>query len=138
MTMQTVFTLGAFYSLALFVPLALVLMYIRPQLWPWLFAIFLGMLTAWLDAGASEVLPIILLLFAFGAFLGFARPEKPWRWALLLGIWVPLGWLLAAALGIRDWKKIELIGAAVPFIPALAGSYLGALVHRAGEKVPAM
>jgi hypothetical protein len=42
-------------------------------------------------------LPVLLLL-TFGLFLGFAQPQAAWRWALVLGLWIPfLGWIARAA-----------------------------------------
>ena len=68
-----------------------------------------------------------LLLSSFA--LGFAQPGRPWRWALLLGLSVPLSALLALVLGLRLPYPNDLDNVAtslVALIPAFVAAYLGA------------
>ena len=62
MSAQTLFTVIVFNSLVLFIPVAMLLLYMRPQLWHYLFALFLGLVIGWMDMHSVEVQPTVLLL----------------------------------------------------------------------------
>ena len=138
MSTETLFTVVIFNSLVLFVPIAMLLLYLRPQLWHYLFALFLGLVIGWMDMHSVEVQPTVLLLLVFGMFLGFAQPRHAWRWALLLAVWVPLGGFLAQFAGLRTAAPAEpgVIASFIAFIPAFVGAYGGVLVRRASPRLP--
>lgn len=86
-------------------------------------AIGLGLLYAWVDSRPTwddTGITVGVLLLTTGA-LGALAPEHPWRWALAVGIWIPL---LEIATGPNYASLIALV---VAFI----GAYLGMLVRRA-------
>ena len=63
----------------------------------------LGLLIAAIDRAApfgddSAQFTLLLWLLACG-LLGFARPERPWRWAVLVGPWLSLVGLMRHMLG---------------------------------------
>jgi hypothetical protein len=69
----------------------------------YLVAVTLGLAVALIDLSApfgddSSKLTLLLLI-TFSGVLGFAQPKRPWRWAFLVGIWLPLVSLAAHALG---------------------------------------
>ncbi len=138
MTKDILFTVVVFYSLVFYVPVALFLLYLRPQLWHYLFALFLGLVIGWMDVRSVEVQPTVLMLLVFSLFLGFAQPRHAWRWGLLLAVWVPLGGLAAQVIGLRTPAPDEpgVIGSLIAFIPAFVGAYAGALVNRASSRLP--
>jgi hypothetical protein len=51
---------------------------------------------------------------------GAARPSRPWRWALAVGLWVPV-----LGLVIRHNP-----GALIALVPAVLGAYAGAGARR--------
>lgn len=51
--------------------------------------------TGWVELRSDEVQPTVALLLLFTALLAFARPHKPWRWAVLMAAAVPLAYLAA-------------------------------------------
>ncbi len=134
MSGEVLFTVVVFNSLALFVPLAALLLYMRPQLWHYLLGLFLGLLVGWIDFRAVEVQPSVLLLVVFGLFLGFAQPRHAWRWALLLALWIPLAAFVAVWLGLKPFSVQETVGSTIAIIPALVGAYGGAFVNRAAAR----
>jgi hypothetical protein len=71
-----------------------------------------------------------LLLITFGMFLGFAEPARAWRWALLLGLWVPVLGLIAHSLGLSEGTLSDVLLSTLAVGFALAGAYAGALVQR--------
>ncbi len=134
MSREVLLTVVVFNSLVLFIPVAMFLLYKRPHLWQYLFGGFLGLLIGWIDIRAIEVQPTVLLLVVFGLFLGFAQPRHAWRWALILGIWIPLGGFATVWLGLKAFSVQETIGSTMAFIPALVGAYGGVLVNRAAAR----
>jgi apolipoprotein N-acyltransferase len=77
----------------------------------------------------------VLLLLAFGFFLGFTTPKSVWKQAIVLGLFVPLSQFI----WIEVTHQNELffsdgVGSLISFLPAFGGVYLGkfiAGVHRA-------
>ncbi len=138
MPKDILFTVIIFNSLLLFIPVAALLLIVRPQLWHYLFAIFLGIIVGWFDLRTDEVSLTILLLVVFGLFLGFSQPRHAWRWALLLALWVPLGGFVAQAWGLKNIVVPEpnWLPTLFAFVPALVGAYGGAFVNWASARVP--
>jgi hypothetical protein len=138
MSREILFTVVLFNSLVLLVPVAMFLLYLRPQLWHYLLALFLGLVIGWIDIRSVEVQPTVLLLIVFGMFLGFAQPSHAWRWALILAIWIPLGGFAAQVVGLQTPAPAEpgVIGSFIAFIPAFIGTYGGVLVNRASSRLP--
>ncbi len=136
MTVDKLLTVIIFNSLLLFIPVSAVLLVARPQLWQYLFAVFLGVLTGWFDLRTDEVSLTILLLVVFGLFLGFAQPRHAWRWALILAVWVPLGAFVAGTLRLNGVVQAEpnWLASLFAFVPALVGAYGGALVKWASNQ----
>ncbi len=99
----------------------------------------LGLLIAALDTAApfgddSSKLTILLWLMAGGS-LGFVMPSRPWRWAMLVGPWLPLTHLLAHVLGLPDSIHPNTYATILTLVPvSLAvcsvGAYGGALTRR--------
>jgi hypothetical protein len=136
MSRDTLFTVIIFYSLVLFIPVSGLLLLMRPQLWHYLLAVFLGLIVGWFDLHTDEVSLTILLLVVLAMFLGFAKPKHAWRWALLLAVWVPLGGLAAGALGFKVvTPQPNWIPSLFAFVPALIGAYGGALVNWTRERL---
>ncbi len=58
--------------------------------------------------------------------LGFARPRKPWRWVVLVGIFVPIiEWLAYAVLAYKP-ERAQIYESLLSFLPAIVGAYGGA------------
>jgi hypothetical protein len=90
-----------------------------------------GILTAAIDVAApwgdDTAKVTLLLLIIFGGLLGFTQPVKPWRWALLVGLWLPITHLVMPSLGIPDKINPATYTTALILIPvALAACLLGA------------
>lgn len=94
----------------------------------------LGLLVAAADRAApfgdDSSKSTIVLLFASGALLGLARPRHAWRWALLVGIWLP------AAFALRGGPKAYLLLLVSLAVSAL-GAFAGALARAVFRKHPA-
>jgi hypothetical protein len=69
----------------------------------------------WDDTGISAS-----AVFSSAALFGAARPERAWRWALAMGIWIP-------AYGILLRHNA---GSALAMAVAFAGAYAGAFARK--------
>ena len=90
-------------------------------------ALLLGLLIAlvdsspgWDDTGISA-----LALAGSCALLGAVEPARPWRWALLVGLWIPLLGVVVS----RNYGS--LLALAFSFAGAYLGSFAGRLVRGA-------
>lgn len=97
----------------------------------YLLAIVAGLAIAWVDKRTDEIIVSIVPLLVVGALLGLARPAHPWRWGLLLGIWIPLAYW-------TGWFGEAKAPPGNPFSPLLAlvpptiAAHVGAWIERAG------
>jgi hypothetical protein len=101
-----------------------------------------GQFMAYYDVRTEDPLVqrgIGVALVLSGALMGLAQPRSPWRWALALGVWVPLAHLALKVLGLPDamepgYRKLLLV-AALTVGAALVGACAGAWLR--GRLVPA-
>jgi hypothetical protein len=70
----------------------------------------------WDDTGIT-----VALIFGATLLFGLAIPERPWMWAIAVGIWVPM-------FNIVQSRNLESL---VALVPAFVGSYVGYGVRRA-------
>jgi hypothetical protein len=120
------YTIIPFHLLVVFLLVAMFLLSKRPQLWYHLLALFTGLVVGFIDLHSDEIQLPALLLLAFGFFLGFAQPKNAWRWALYLGIWVPIfGNLRIFIEGTPDKLISEGLGSLLALLPAFLGVYAG-------------
>jgi hypothetical protein len=120
-----------FNCLLLLVPVAIVLLARRPALWPHLFSFALGIVVAIIDTGTKEMQFPALLLLLFGLFLGFEHPVRAWRWAALLGAWVPVFACSSSLLRNGTLSPLgESLGSLLALAPSFVGTYAGVATRR--------
>lgn len=123
-----------FNFLALIFLAGIIVVYFWPGRFGMMASLFLGWLTGFINLGTSEVQFTVLLLLAFGFFLGFTTPKDVWKHALLLGVFVPLSQFIWIAATLQKELVIsDGIGSLIAFLPAFGGVYLGrflAKLHR--------
>src|SRR5260370_23544436 len=56
----------------------------------YLLAAMSGVLAAWVDIKVGDLLLTAMVVLAANMLLGILRPRKPWRWVLLVGVFVPV------------------------------------------------
>jgi len=129
MPVKLLFTIVGFNGLALVFLAGVVVVYFRPSQFGLMTSLFLGWLTAFVNLNSSEPQFPVLLLLSFGFFVGFVVREKVWKFALVLGMFVPVSqfvWLGAThqfSLFLPDG-----VGSIIAFIPSFGGAYLGKYV----------
>ncbi|MFZ0286591.1 MAG: hypothetical protein WAL32_15290 [Terriglobales bacterium] len=90
----------------------------------------LGICAGVLDTGVGDLLLTALFVLAATMLLGVLRPEKPWRWTITVGVFVPLVRLVAyVALTERPYRA-QIYESLLGFLTGIAGAYGGAVVRR--------
>lgn len=130
MLSQSIVTKVIFYTLVIFLPVMMAVLSRRPEWWQYLFALFLGLVTSWIEVASVGVQLPALLLIVFGMFMGFARPKSAWLSGLLLGVWIPLSHSAAVIVGLEPYQPGQTISSLLALLFAFAGTYLGVLVSR--------
>ena len=130
--MNTNFFLTAipFHVLVVLLPISMAVLYKKPHLWNVLFALFLGLLTGYVNFHTDEMIFPVLLLLVFGLFFGFSEPQHAWRWVLLLFVWIPLGQFYKMIIESSfDTFTSEGLVSFISIIPAAIGTYCGVFIR---------
>lgn len=92
----------------------------------YLLAIFFGILSGILHITVEDPLLTALAVTAATMFLGFLRPERPWRWTLIVGLAVPVV-MIAANLSkyYVTLTRAGIYGSGLIILPGFAGAYGG-------------
>jgi len=89
-------------------------------------AVTLGMLCGVVHVGVRDPLLTALSVLVSTMFLGYMRPSRPWRWVLLVGLFVPAVMSGANLMGYyRDLSRAGLYGSALIMLPGVAGAFGG-------------
>ncbi len=132
MSTQIAFTVIGFHLLVILLPVSMLVLFKWPQAWHHMIAVFLGLLTGYINLHSGEIQFPILLLLVFGFFIAFSRPVKVWQFAVLLAMWIPIGqFILILAEGKLHPVFQEGIFSLVAFVPAFIGTSAGVVVRRA-------
>ena len=96
----------------------------------YLLAAFLGIFAGILDLEAGDLLGTALFVLISTMVLGFMRPEKPWRWTIAVGIFVPLVRLGAFLLFKRQPERSQIYESILGFVTGIAGAYGGSVARK--------
>jgi len=90
----------------------------------------LGLCAGLLDVKAGDLLLTALFVLASTMLLGALRPEKPWRWTLLVAVFVPIVQLLAYFSLTQKPYRAQIYESFLGFLTGVAGAYGGSVVRR--------
>jgi TctA family transporter len=90
----------------------------------------LGVAAGFVNVRIGDLLLTALLVLAFTMALGFLRVEKPWRWTLLVAIFVPIAQLVAYQAMSQKPYRGQIYGAFLAFLPGVVGAYGGSLMRK--------
>ena len=96
-------------------------------------AVIGGFLAGAVDFNNDEPQAAVIVIVAFTILLGFIQPRRAWRWALIVGLGVPIVYLIATALGYHS-KSVPEPGwyaSLIALIPAFISTYCGVLLRKA-------
>jgi hypothetical protein len=101
----------------------------------YLLAVVLGICAGVLDVKVGDLLLTALFVLAATMFLGAVRPEKPWRWILLVGVFVPILQLLAYWFLTEKPYRAQIYESFLGFLTGTAGAYGGSAGRRAIDEI---
>jgi hypothetical protein len=90
----------------------------------------LGIAAGVLDVKASDLLLTALFVLASTMLLGALRPERPWRWILVVGVFVPVLHLLAYLFLTEKPYPAQIYESCLGFLTGVAGAYGGSVLRR--------
>ena len=98
--------------------------------WFYLLAAACGIGTGWVDVAVNDLLFTALLALMACILLGMLRPWWPWRWVLVVGVFIPLTELAAYLILTVKPTRAQVFGSFLAFLPGIAGAYGGSLMRR--------
>jgi hypothetical protein len=93
----------------------------------YLLAVLAGALAGWLDIKVGDLLLTAMVVLAANILLGILSPRRPWRWVLLVGVFVPLVEWLAYSFLSQKPERARVYESFLAFLPGIAGAYGGAV-----------
>jgi hypothetical protein len=95
----------------------------------------LGICAGILDVTLDDLLLTALFVLASTLVLGALRPERPWRWIVVVGVLVPGVQLFAYLfLGQKPYAA-QIYESCLGFVTGIAGAYGGSVVRRGIEEL---
>jgi hypothetical protein len=91
------------------------------------FAVFAGAAAGWLDIKVADLLLTAMVVLAANMLLGFLSPRKPWRWVVLVGVFVPVVEWLAYFFFSEKPERAQIYESFLAFVPGIAGAFGGAV-----------
>ena len=91
----------------------------------YLLAAAFGVMAGWIDIKVGDLLFTAMIVLAACMGLGFVRPRKPWRWVVLVGIFVPIIEGLAYAILAQKPERAQIYESFLAFLPGIVGAYSG-------------
>jgi hypothetical protein len=93
----------------------------------YLLAVVAGISAAWADIKIGDLLLTAMIVLAACMLLGILSPRRPWRWVLLVGIFVPVAEWLAYAFLSQKPERAQIYESFLAFVPGIAGAFGGAV-----------
>ena len=90
-------------------------------------AVACGAFAGWIDIKVGDLLFTAIIVLASCMLLGFLRPHRPWRWVVLIGLFVPVVEWLAYRYLSQKPDRAQIYESFLAFLPGIAGAYGGAL-----------
>ena len=98
-------------------------------------AVLLGLSAGLLEVTVGDLLATALFVLISTMVLGFMRPRHPWRWTLLVGVFVPLMRLAAYLVMTQKPYRAQIWESALGFVTGVAGAYGGALARKGVDEL---
>lgn len=92
--------------------------------------VLLGLFAGYLDVKFGDLLLTALFVLAATMLLGALRPDRPWRWTILVGLFVPLVQLLAFFWLTQKPYRAQIYESFLGLLTGIAGAYGGAVARR--------
>lgn len=97
----------------------------------YIIAVICGILSGIVHITIGDPLLTALVVLVSTMGLGFARPERPWRWLLIVGLLVPTVMLSANLLHYYETlTRAGLYGSVLIMLPGIAGAFGGSFMRK--------
>ena len=97
----------------------------------YLLGAFLGVSAGWLDVKIGDLLLTAIFVLMSTMLLGALRPQRPWRWVLVVAVFVPILQLLAFLFLTEKPYRAQIYESFLGFLTGVAGAYGGSVGRRA-------
>jgi hypothetical protein len=97
----------------------------------YLLALLLGAVAGYIQIKFGDLMLTALVVMAFTMFLGILRPQRPWRWMLLVAASVLLLQGAAYFLLTERSSREQIFESMLGFLTGTVGAYAGSLFRRA-------
>jgi hypothetical protein len=98
--------------------------------WVYMLGAGLGIAAGTLDVKAGDLLVTALSVLTSTMLLALLRPERPWRWVLIVGVFVPAAQLLAYIFLTEKPYRAQIYESLLGFLPGIAGAYGGSVARK--------
>jgi hypothetical protein len=95
----------------------------------YILAALFGVFAGWVDVKVGDLLFTALLVLAPCILLGALRPQRPWRWTVVVGIFVPVADLLAYLITTQKPSRAQVYESFLAFLPGVVGAYGGSFMR---------
>jgi hypothetical protein len=95
----------------------------------YILAMVFGIFAGWVDVKVGDLLFTALLVLAPCILLGALRPHRPWRWTVVVGVFVPIADLLAYIVMTQRPSRAQVYESFLAFLPGLVGAYGGSMMR---------
>jgi hypothetical protein len=95
----------------------------------YLLAAMSGVFVGWLDIKVGDLLLTATAVLSANILLGILRPRRPWRWVLLVGVFVPVVEWLAYFFLSQKPERAQIYESFLAFLPGIAGAYGGSVLR---------
>ena len=96
----------------------------------YILAAVLGVCAGFLDVKFGDLLLTALFVLAATMLLGALRPERPWRWTLLVAVFVPVVQGIAYVLLTEKPYRAQIYESFLGFLTGIAGAYGGSIARK--------
>ena len=101
----------------------------------YLLAVLSGILAGWVDIKLGDLLLTAMIVLAACMLLGILSPRKPWRWVLLVGVFVPIVEWLAYFFLSQKPERAQIYESFLAFVPGIAGAFGGAVGRNVADNL---
>lgn len=103
--------------------------------WIYLLGAVCGIGAGCADVLINDLLLTALLVVCSCLMLGILRPRAPWRWILVVGVFIPLTELAAYLFLTVKPFRAQIYESFLAFFPGIAGAYGGSVMRRVVENL---
>lgn len=96
----------------------------------YLVGVLLGICAGVLDVEVGDLLLTALFVLSATLLLGMLRPQRPWRWIVVVGVFVPVIQVLAYFFLAEKPYSAQIYESCLGFLTGIAGAYGGAVARR--------